>query len=229
MYQFWGHAMFRLLRSATFLAALLFAEFASADDTIRLVGRSADTKRLDLKASDSKEDTTEKTCWFRGGYEYVSYYYGPSIRYYAAPVHPIYAPPVRVYRPVPLFYRPVPALYRVPRAVFVSPPIVSYRVVTPIAATQIELQSTEPEPQSFDYDGGPAKPVQKIPPARLEEPAAIPTLPKLPGVPKLGPSPAEFKISEPAPAAQKKYAYPAYGEDRTPARGSRALLIRATR
>jgi len=223
--------MFTQLRSATFLAALLFAGVANADDTIRLDGRTANTQRLDLKASDSKKDVTEQTCWIRGGYSYRPYYYGPPVVYYPPPAY-MYRPVVTYYAPPPIrVYRPV-VYYRAPRVIFYPPPpppIVSYRIVSPISGTQVQTQTAEPEPQTFDYDGGPAKPVQKIPPAQLDVPAAIPNLPNLPSVPRLGPSPMELKVSAPSSGSKKSYTYPAYGEDRSPPRDDKALLIRASK
>lgn len=211
--------MFTQLREATILSALLFAGFANADDTIRLDGRSESTQRLELKASDSNQDVTEQTCWIRGGSTYSSYYYGPPVTYYRAPVYyyppavGFYAPPVRVYRPM--------VYYRVPRVVYYPRPLVSY------PAIRVQAQSVEPEPQSFNYDGGQSKPIQKIPPARLDTPANNPNLPKLPSVPKLGPAPGELKVSEPSAGSKKNRSYLAYGEDQPSARDDKALLIRA--
>ena len=224
--------MFKQLRPAAFLAALLSSGLADAGDTIRLGGRSADTHRLDLKPSDRDKDVAEKACWFRGGYGgyglgYTSYYYGPRFSYYSAPYYSYYTPAFSYYAPPVYSYYYSPAYFSVPRFYYYSSPLATYGDFYPMSLTQERLAA--PQPKSFRYDGGPAKPTQKIPPARLEEPAPIPNLPAAPGVPKLGPSPADMKVSLPAPAAKKKYTYLAYGEDRLPARDDKTLLIRGTR
>jgi len=221
--------MFKQHPLALFVAAFMSAGFADAGDTIRLGGQSADTHRLDLKASDRDKDVTEKACWFRGGYSYgySSYYYGPSFSYYSAPIYSYYTPAFSYYAPPVYSYYYSPAYYSTPRFYSYSSPIVTYGDFYPMSLPRKTVEA--PQPKSFRYDGGPAKPSEKIPPARLEVPPPVPNLPADPAVPKLGPSPVDMKVSLPAPAAKKKYAYPAYGEDRQPVRDDKTLLIRGAK
>jgi hypothetical protein len=161
---------------------------------------------------------------FYGYAPYYSGYYWPS--YYSS--YSLSVGPAYYYAPAPAYYysSPVISTYAAEPATIVT------RASTPerIPAPRDELPAPT-ESKSFRYDGDrpAAPPVERIPPARELD---VPKVPELPGVPRLGPTPADMAITVPASSVTKKYAYQAYGEDRLAKpspRDDKSVLIRRDR
>jgi hypothetical protein len=146
--------------------------------------------------------------WGFYGYHWPHYYGSYWPRYYTS--FSLSIAPAYYYAPAPVYYYsgPVVTTYAAEPATIVT------RANTPerIPAPRDELPAPT-ESKSFRYDGDrpAAPPVERIRPARDLE---VPKIPELPGVPKLGPSPADMAIAIPAGTVTKKYTYQAYGEDR---------------
>lgn len=221
--------MFARIRWAALLVgAAAVGSAPAADDTVRLVARPADpddTRTLDLRPGDKTADDTQKTCCFFGHccgprVSYFSYYYAPPV-YYAPPaVSYYYSAPAVSY-----FY--TPTYYTAPVYYYAAPVVsYSYGYYYPIALRSREAappaeRPRDEQPKSYRYDAD--RPADRIPPAREATPA-VPELPASPALPKLGPSPTERTVRLPA---RTKVTYPAYGDDRPPARDDTTRLIRA--
>jgi len=213
-----------------------------------------DVRRLDIKPTDKAQDDVERTHFrfgmrFYGGYGYYggfgygyqpysyfgyrpysyfgyrpySYFgYWPYSYSYFAPSLSFYAPRYYSYPVYSYWYDLPPVYYSVPS--YYYSPIVIY---SPIASASPSTDERRNGTTTFRYDGDrpTTPPVERIPPAKIDVPT-VPELPKPPAVPNLGPSPTERMVSAPLPTVKKKYSYPAYGEDREPARDDKSLLIR---
>lgn len=147
--------------------------------------------------------------WYPGAFSFGLNYYRPfrSIYYYT----PDYFPPVYYYS-APIYYS-VPATriivgdaraVTIPQGFAVSP-AESESIPAPVPSVA-PVPSTE---ATFPYDGGPQK-VVPLPPA--PPPVVVPGPSKVVPVPS-DPPPDTSAVSVVKPT---KFAYPAYGEDRTP-------------
>lgn len=150
--------------------------------------------------------------YFGYGYGWPSWgyygYYGP--RYYYPSWSLAFAPSYYYWPTAYCYYTPVVANYPVTTTI-----ITRATPAEPTTAPSDELPAPSGS-RSFRYDGDrPAAPkVERIPPARDLDIPMVPDLPATPGVPKLGPSPADMQVASRAATVTKKYTYPAYGEDR---------------
>lgn len=157
------------------------------------------------------------------GHRPYSYGFGLSFGYYGPRYS--YGYPYYSFNSYPFY-----SSYYYPSAYYSAPPVYygsPYVIYTSVGSNTADDDVAIPNQSTFRYDGdrSTTPPVERIPPAKIDVPV-LPELPAPPSVPKLGPSPTELKVSTPAPATKKKYSYPAYGEDRAPARDDKTLLIR---
>jgi hypothetical protein len=214
--------------SAAFLAFVVCSpsSFGQTNTNLLLTPQtSGTTTTLELTPANNAEDV--QAWWRRGGFVF-------------APRAVVFARPFVFYRPffpvvslgvvrpvVPVVYATPPAFYYAPPPWFsfypaglnvtiASPAAPSILRSGPSGIENLPLPTPvpgQPAPGTYPYDGGPANPV---PPAKRENKPPNATMP-LEG----------RTVSVPAPATPK-YAYPAYGEERTPKSSppDRTLLIR---